>query len=52
VVLSGGGERLDEGIKRDGRNGDGLWDGDGLWGGRIIGKSTDREVKREIVKRT
>jgi hypothetical protein len=46
VVLSGGDERLDEGIKRDGGN------GDGLWGGRIIGKSTDREVKREIVKRT
>jgi hypothetical protein len=46
VVLSGGGERLDEGIKRDGGN------GNRLRGGRIIGKSTDREVKREIVKRT
>lgn len=45
VVLSGGGERLDEGIKRDGGN------GDGLWGGRITGESTDREVIREIVKR-
>ena len=46
VVLSGGGERLDEGIKRDGGN------GDGLRGGRITDKSTDRKVEREIVKRT
>lgn len=46
VVLSGGGERLDEGIKRDGGN------GNGLRGGRITDKSTVREVKRGIVKRT
>jgi hypothetical protein len=45
VVLSGGGERLDEGIKRDGGN------GNGLRGGRITDKSTDREVIRAIVKR-
>jgi hypothetical protein len=45
VVLSGGGERLDEGIKRDGGN------GNGLRGGRITDKSTDREVKMATVKR-
>jgi hypothetical protein len=45
VVLSGGGERLDEGIKRNGGN------GNGLWGGRITDKSTDREVKRDTIKR-
>jgi hypothetical protein len=45
VVLSGGDERLDEGIKRDGGN------GDGLQGGRITGKSTDREDIIETVKR-